>query len=99
MHVSADFFGLGLSLLDLFCFHLMVALLPKAKSEPKGKGIQRDLVKDKFQAIAKDKSKEKEKEQEPSAVADKQLAALLQCFHNTGVPEDVDAKVLKHPSS
>ncbi|KAG6887045.1 hypothetical protein C0995_002123, partial [Termitomyces sp. Mi166 len=56
---------------------------PKTKPEPKGKGVQGDLSKDKAQAIVKCKGKEKE--QELSAVADKQLAILLQHLHDTGI--------------
>ncbi|KAG6887309.1 hypothetical protein C0995_016263, partial [Termitomyces sp. Mi166 len=75
-----------------------VVQLSKTKPESKGKkGMQRDLLKNKAQAISKGKSKKKEKEQELSATADEQLMILLQQPHDTEVLKEVDAGVLKKP--
>ncbi|KAG6901093.1 hypothetical protein C0995_000828 [Termitomyces sp. Mi166 len=54
------------------------------------------LVEGQVPAIAKGKGKKKEKKQEPSAITDKQLATLLQHFHDTGVPEEMDMEALKN---
>ena len=45
----------------------------------------------------KTKSKEKEKAREPSQSieSDKQMACLLQCLHNAGVPENIGLDVLQ----
>ncbi|KAG6860333.1 hypothetical protein C0995_012567 [Termitomyces sp. Mi166 len=75
---------------------LEVVQLPKTKFDPKTKGGQQNLSKDKSQAVTRSKGKKKEKEQESSAAADEQLAVLFQHLHDAGVPEEVNREVLEN---
>ncbi|KAG6871841.1 hypothetical protein C0995_015855 [Termitomyces sp. Mi166 len=96
LELKASRHSLDTSVGSIRAFHQVVQL-SKTKPDSKGKSMQRDLLKNKAQAISKDKGKKKEKEQELSATADEQLVILLQQLHNTEVLKEVDAEVLKKP--